>query len=716
MNLSEALNAALPEIPKTRYALRSPPRLDPDLIVHETPLDGEPIIGVLQRDGSNYFRFPPEQWRLAELFDGVRSYEEIAELYNQETGAGYTSEDIRIVADNFEEVGLWYKTPQEKNLALNAKLMAQRSRRAHGKSRFNVAEITFSAWDPDRYFTWLNGKVGGFVYSGWCVLSVVLLFSFEATVFIAKWNVIGPDIPLFYNFAHKGFGDVVEFWLLLFGLGFIHESAHGLTCKHYGGEVHSMGLTFLYLVPCFYVDVTESWVSASRVQRLATIIAGIWVELVVCGLAMIVWVNTPPGQWMHNLTYDIILITGVAVVVMNVNPLIKIDGYYFLTELIGIPDLKERSTEFVSGWFQKHILRLQVAVISIPRRRLGLFVLYALASGAYSYFLLFAFIRFTYNIASHWLAEFALIPAGVLASIMFRSRLRSLRETGLRTWSEGIGSRLRSRPVPVAVVVLLLGLLFVPLWRDREDAYFVVYPGHSNAVHAAVDGRVEAVLVREGERVHAGQPMLRMSSDDAASMSSSAEAQTSRARFRAFDSELQGHSIDNAAADQYAAVRSTGLAHEAQMSLVLAAPADGVVLTADPASLLQRDVATGQTLLTLAGDGPHSARIFVPASALDRIPPDSEVALAPPGSFSVVRMKLPPMEGEAADLPPGLIAKQSYKGVVLPTFYVARLMLPSSAGNLPIGLSGRARIFGERRSLFQRGVTVVLNLVRDHVW
>ena len=47
---------------------------------------------------------------------------------------------------------------------------------------------------------------------------------------------------------------------MLLVIGFVHESAHGLTCKHYGGEVHSMGLMFLYFTPCFYVDVTESWV------------------------------------------------------------------------------------------------------------------------------------------------------------------------------------------------------------------------------------------------------------------------------------------------------------------------------------------------------------------------------------------------------------------------------------------------------------------------
>ena len=156
--------------------------------------------------------------------------------------------------------------------------------------------------------------------------------------------MIGPDTAMFFNFAQKNFDDLARFWILIMIVGFIHESAHGLTCKHYGGQVHSMGLMFLYLTPCFFVDVTESWVSATKIQRLATIIAGIWIELVVCGIAMAFWLHAPAGSWFHKLMYEFILLTGIAAVIINLNPLLKLDGYYFLTEIIEIPELKERSS------------------------------------------------------------------------------------------------------------------------------------------------------------------------------------------------------------------------------------------------------------------------------------------------------------------------------------------------------------------------------------
>jgi putative peptide zinc metalloprotease protein len=716
MNLSEALDAALPEIPRARLTRSRPPQLDPDLIVREDVLDGEPIVGVMQRDKANYFRFDRSQWQLASLFDGVRSYDEIATLFTESTGVGITPEIVRGFAQSMDESGFWYQTPQEKNIALSEKLMAQRNRRANRKQKINLAHISFSAWDPDQYLGWLDRKVGWFIYNPWSVTVLVGLLLFQAAVFITKWSTMGPDILLYYNFAHKSLYDLAEFWVLFLLLGFFHETAHGLTCKHFGGEVHSMGLMFLYLTPCFFVDVTEGWISASRLQRLATIIAGIWVEMTLCSLAMIVWLNTQPGERLHDFAYEIILLTGIAVVLINLNPLIKLDGYYFLTESIGIPDLKERSTAFLSGWVQGRILGLPVEVPAIPRRRLPLFVLYAFASGLYSYVLLFAVIRLTYNVASNWLAEFALLPAGFLAFGLFRGRLNSLRNVVVRYWELQFSNGFRVSPKGAALAALVLILLFVPLLRDRENAYFVVEPSRTASLHATVPGRVEEVLVAEGQAVHAGQPVLRMTSASADALRSTAEAQRSAAQYQSFHAQVRKESIGVASSAEEAARRAESLAQSTQASLDLTAPADGIVLSEDPSELVDQSVAAGEPLLEVAESGPRVARVFVPASSLKRVQSAAPVSLAPNGSFSVIRTRLTPLDGEAVVLPTGLVPHQDYKGIVLPSFYCARIELPASAAALPLGTSGKAVIFGPKRSLFERGVLMVADLVHAHVW
>jgi hypothetical protein len=129
-----------------------------------------------------------------------------------------------------------------------------------------------------------------------------------------------------------------------------------------------------------------------------------------------------------------------------------------------------------------------------------LFVLYALASGGYSYLLLLLFVRFSYNVFFHWFAELALVPAALLAFVIFRSRLRSLQSFALGFYRTKAGA-LRLTPLRATLAIAALVILFVPIVRDRENAYFVIEPRESHQVHAGVPGKVLAVYVKEGDAV-----------------------------------------------------------------------------------------------------------------------------------------------------------------------------------------------------------------------
>jgi putative peptide zinc metalloprotease protein len=179
---------------------------------------------------------------------------------------------------------------------------------------------------------------------------------------------------------------------------------------------------------------------------------------------------------------------------------------------------------------------------------------------------------------------------------------------------------------------------------------------------------------------------------------------------------MQGQSIGAASAQQSGSQRSARIAADAEASRVITAPFDGVVLTEDPASLQGQQVASGQSLLNLAAAGDRALRVYVPASALRRIPSAAEMAIAIPGQFSPLHLTLPRPGGDPVTLPAGIIARQDYKGVKLPDFYAARVVLPQSAGVIPFGASGDAKIFGERRSIAARGFSILVNLVKAHLW
>ena len=478
-----------------------------------------------------------------------------------------------------------------------------------------------------------------------------------------------------------------------------------------------MGLMFLYLTPAFYVDVTETWVSAGRAQRMATIIAGIWIEMMLCGVAVMVWTNTPPGEWIHDFCYKLILLAGLAVAVVNLNPLIKLDGYYFFTEWLRVPDLKERSTTFLIGWLQRHVFRLPVDVPVVSRRRVPLFVLYALASGAYSYLLLLLFVRFSYNVFFHWFAELALVPAALLGFVIFRSRLLGLQNFVLGFYrtksSEGA---FRFTPLRALLGVTLLALLFVPIMRERLNAYFVIEPRDTHQVHAGVPGRVLAVYVKEGDAVRRGQVMARLQSLNEASASEEAAQQVASSQAQVISAELQHSGLGPALVAQQAARGSSAIAREEGAQLAVSAPVAGVVVTSDPESLLNRDVTTGETLLTIVDPSQLVVRLYIPVSEMDRIRVGDPVSLQPASQFSKIHGRLGMIDGSALPLPTGLLAEQEYKGMAVPTFYTTRMPLGESVDGMRPGMSGEAKIFGRRRSLAGRIVTSFGNVMRAHFW
>ena len=80
-----------------------------------------------------------------------------------------------------------------------------------------------------------------------------------------------------------------------------HEFGHGLSCKHFGGECHEMGVMLLVLTPCLYCNVSDSWMLPSKWQRAAIGAAGMYVELVLASIATFVWWFTAPGLLQQSL-------------------------------------------------------------------------------------------------------------------------------------------------------------------------------------------------------------------------------------------------------------------------------------------------------------------------------------------------------------------------------------------------------------------------------
>lgn len=700
MNLVEALNAALPELPAQRVKRKGFPRLNPNLIAREHVEEGAPVV-IAHLPGTNdVYRLTPMHWGILQAFDGQRSWDEVAAVAAGQTGVPWTGEEIRELIAPVEDSELFFKTGAEKNVALQQKLAHDRQHHVVKKSKYgDVSHIQFSAWDPDKtldralpYLQW--------VYSRWFTVLTLCAFAFMIYVFVTQWGAIGNDTLEFYTFTDKGFSDILEFWLLFFGLAFFHESAHALTCKHYGGGVRRMGFHLIYLTPAFFVDLTEILVYGGKKERLATIFAGIWMEMMFCAGATVVYWGTPPGTFAHEFAYKIMLITGVAVLVVNLNPLIKLDGYFFFSELLGIVDLKEKSTQYISSWTRRHIYRLPVEVPWVAPRRRWLYVPYALISGVYSYMLLYFVVRFARNVFANW-TDWAFLPALLLAYFIFRARLRTLgrfmrtlyldKRDWLREFFRG--------PRLVAAVVVVVVLLLAPVWPDLVSAPFVLEPSQRAMLRATVPGTVEAVKAEEGQQVAAGATIAQLRNFQVESEEARAKADYRAAVARANTAQLRY--TDFAAADNQRRQleRQASLAAEQQAALNLASPIAGTVVTPHMHDLLGSFLVEGTLIAEVVDTSVMRARVYLPDFDVRDVRPGSTASLHfhsfAGGADGRVTSMGPASEAIAA----GLVAKQQYAGMRPPAYYALQIELPNSSGRYRIGMAGTAKILVGHRSV-----------------
>ena len=267
----------------------------------------------------------------------------------------------------------------------------------------------------------------------------------------------------------------------------------------------------MYFAPTFMCDCTKVWIVGDKKARISTIIAGIWGDLMICVVATFIWWGTATGMWIHDFAYKVMMVTGIGVTILNLNPLIKLDGYYLLSELINETGLKEESTVYVSSWVRKHIFRLPAEVAYVPRHRRVLYIVYSVLSGVYSYLLIAVVVVFIYHILINYTPEWAWLPALLLGLRLFKSRIVML-ERFMRNVYLDKKERVLAWFTPDS--------LRVPEPRVAQrcpetkpvvvDGRFALEPLRRTLVHTQVPGTVTEIFSDEGQPVAAGGPLLRL--------------------------------------------------------------------------------------------------------------------------------------------------------------------------------------------------------------
>jgi putative peptide zinc metalloprotease protein len=695
------------------------PKLRTDLRISEQTVAGEISYVVKNRETNSYNRYGSTEFQLLSLCDGTRTAAEIAQTMAEKDPDLKTSEaDVLDFLDSVEAT-MWERSVGEKNLAVLERIRDERKGRIDQSS---MLYISFKAWDPDKTLTKLDRYLGWMFTKGFVIFS---LFIFVVAIYLlaGDWTRVQQDTEALYSFADKSAYDIWVFWILLLGLTAIHEFGHGLTCKHYGGDVHQMGFLLIYFTPAFFTDTTDILLFQTGAPRQWVIFAGIWIELVICGLAALVWHFTAPGSLTNDFFYKMMLLSGIQGAVLNLNPLIKADGYYALSQFLNIDNLREESFGYLRAWVQKYILRHDIDLPPSSKRQRRVFFLFGISAVIYSTSLLIIMLSFAKNVLVSKMGD----EWGYLATlgvIYFFAR-NSLRKAvpAARAWLRDKREKYMAWKMTRAQQVGALGLILLfllPPLSSKVTTDLVLEPGKDARVRAVVDGRIQRVFVREGDEVKAGQMLGILENPDI-----NADVQSLTQQLALSSSKLRNNQDRSDFGQAAQVVRDRGrlqqklsVAQKRAQELEIRAPIDGVVTTANVDQAAGEYLSAGDEFARLVDRSTMKARILVQDRELPDVQPGApakvKVLPFPYRTYSGHVDKILP--AAALDHPVAQTAKLERLGQELTNFVAVEMEIPNPDGSLREGMTGKAKISGPRHSLAWQVGQATWRWVRSQFW
>lgn len=482
---------------------------------------------------------------------------------------------------------------------------------------------------PDPAFQWL-ATLFGWVFSapiGLVWLGAVIAGSLAIAQDWERFRGMSSQIVARDNWLWLG-----VIWVVL---KFLHEAGHGIACRRFGGPVREAGLSLVLFVPLPYVDVTSAWRFGSKRRRMLVSAAGMGVELFVGAVAALVWSRMGSGL-VSQYAQAVVLSATAMTILFNANPLMRLDGYYLLTDLFSLPNLAAHGREAWRQLARRWCLGLPGSVPTWPEGRTGIVLAYGLAALVW---------RVTVCIGLVLAADALLLGAGLLLAApaaLIWGVWPIVRILKFVTRGDGMEHPSRTR---FAGFVMLTALVAVAAfqsltWGPRVDAPLVVAYYPSVEVRAAEPGFVAELAVTDSAAVRAGDVLLRLNHPELDVEISELERQIEQSEVRAAQL-LQAVMPAAWEAEQerlLALQRRREQLETRRSALTILAPCDGVVLNADVGTLTGRFVQAGEPLLTLGGRSDKQLLAVIDPAAREQfvhhIAQSLDVHLAGRGSLS----------------------------------------------------------------------------------
>lgn len=417
----------------------------------------------------------------------------------------------------------------------------------------------------------------------------------------------------------------------------LHELGHAYAAKHHGCRVATMGVAFMVMWPVLYTDSSGAWRLASRGKRMSIGAAGMLAETALAAWATLAWSFLPDGP-LRSAAFTLATTTWLLTLAVNLNPLMRFDGYFLLTDALNVPNLQNRAFALARWRLREWLFGLgdDKPEAFAPWRERALLG-YAFCVWVYRFFLFLGIAVLVYHMA------FKLLGIVLFAIEIVAFVLRPI-YTELRAWRERLagqqGKSWNRRSRITAGVALAAMLIAVVPWRTRVEAPALLRAASQAQIVAPLGAQIQTIAVRAGQAVSAGEPLFVLSAPD---MEHERDALARRIRVLQWQQSFQAMSRATAASvpvavgELHAAQERFDVLSRQQQQLTIRAPFDGVV--ADLAEPLAAGewIGEGEWLATLADPAQAMVEAYVPEADLHRVQTGGSARFLPedPGEHAV---------------------------------------------------------------------------------
>ena len=340
--------------------------------MREKTRHGDPYVMLADR-GNAYFSLSEENDFLATRMDGTRRISDLVVEYFHQFGSFGYEPVVQLVAE-LREAGMLTDPPRDiyEQLRNRVHPLAKPEKPRRTEGPFLMLRVPVNG--IDRAVTWLYDHVGFVFFKRPVLLLTVVIAALGLAAFIA--DLLGGH-DIFAPLGSSVLLGLVALVVAYYVATFIHESAHALTCKHFGRRVDQGGFMLFYLMPAFYVDVTDVWLEPWW-RRIAVSWAGPYSGFTVAGAcSILVWLF-PHGGLVTTLLFKF-AVASYFTDALNLMPLLPLDGYYILMDWLEIPKLREQALGFIKGPMWRLLLDRERFT-----RREVLFAVFGILAATYS--------------------------------------------------------------------------------------------------------------------------------------------------------------------------------------------------------------------------------------------------------------------------------------------------------------------------------------------